>query len=62
LLTSRDEECGFFSRKWRRAHKDPFEVVVWIYRRLQRRAARREIGPPTSAEILAKKRDNLLLN
>jgi hypothetical protein len=26
--------------------KDPFDVVVWIYRRLQRRAAWREPGRP----------------
>jgi hypothetical protein len=29
--------------------KGSFEAVVWIYRRLQRRDAPREIGPPTSA-------------
>jgi hypothetical protein len=48
LLTSRDEECGFSQENGEQHRKDPFEALIWIYRRLQCRAARREIGPSTS--------------
>jgi hypothetical protein len=46
LLTSRDEECGFSQENGEQHRKDPFDVVVRIYRRLQRRAAWRETGRP----------------
>jgi hypothetical protein len=49
LLTSRGEECGFSQENGEQHWKDLFKGIVWIYRRLQRRAARREIGPPISA-------------
>jgi hypothetical protein len=51
LLTSRDEECGFSQENGEQHREDPFEAVVRIYPHLQRRPARREIGPPTSARL-----------
>jgi hypothetical protein len=44
------KNADFSQENGEQNRKDPFDEVVWIYRRLQRRAARRKIGPPTSAQ------------
>jgi hypothetical protein len=43
------KSAGFSQENGEQHRNDPFQVVVRIYRRLQRRAVQREIGPPTSA-------------
>jgi hypothetical protein len=40
------KSAGFSQENGEQHGKDPFEAAFRIYRRFQRRAARREIGPP----------------